>query len=120
MRDFVSKFFMLLLLLLLLIQPVQAKPFTGIDEAFICQTAAEKFEKEYQIKEHLLETITTVETGRWNQEHKQTLAWPWTVNALGKGYYYSSKAEAVKAVKDLQAKGVKSIDVGCMPVCKLT
>ncbi len=116
MRHFVSKFFMLLLLLLLLIQPVQAKPFVGIDEAFICQTAAEKFEKEYQIKEHLLETITTVETGRWNQEHKQTLAWPWTVNALGKGYYYSSKAEAVKAVKDLQAKGVKSIDVGCMQI----
>ena len=116
MRYFVSKFFMLLLLLLLLIQPVQAKSFVGVDEAFICQTAAERFEKQYQIKEHLLETITTVETGRWNQEHKQTLAWPWTVNAQGKGYYYNSKAEAVKAVKALQAKGVKSIDVGCMQI----
>lgn len=116
MRYFVSNNLMLLLLLMLLIQPVEAKSFSGVDDAFVCQVAAAKFEKQYQIKEHMLATITNVETGRWNQEHNQTLAWPWTINAQGKGRYFATKDEAVKAVEELQAKGVKSIDVGCMQI----
>ena len=107
---------MLLLLLLMLVQPAEARTFVGVDDSMVCQSAALKYEKQYQIKEHMLQTITNVETGRWNQEKGQTLGWPWTVNAQGKGRFYSSKAEAVKAVKELQAKGVKSIDVGCMQI----
>jgi hypothetical protein len=42
--------------------------------------------------------------------------WPWTINAEGEGRFFASKAEALAAVRDLQAKGVKSIDVGCMQV----
>ena len=116
MRYFVLNNLMLLLLLLLLIQPVEAKSLAVVDDAFVCQAAAAKFERQYQIKKHLLDTISNVETGRWNQEHKQTLAWPWTINAQGKGQYFETKEEAVKAVKELQAKGVKSIDVGCMQI----
>ena len=115
MRVFVSDL-MLLLLLLMLVQPAEAKAFVAVDDAMVCRDAALKYEKQYQIKEHMLQTITNVETGRWNQEQGQTLGWPWTVNAQGKGRFYSSKAEAVKAVKELQAKGVKSIDVGCMQI----
>jgi len=44
------------------------------------------------------------------------LAWPWTINAQGKGQFFKTKAEAVKAIKNLQAQGVKSIDVGCMQI----
>ena len=115
MRVFVSDL-MLLLLLLMLVQPAEAKAFVAVDDAMVCRDAALKYEKEYQIKEHMLQTITNVETGRWNQKQGQTLGWPWTVNAQGKGRFYSSKAEAVKAVKELQAKGIKSIDVGCMQI----
>lgn len=34
----------------------------------------------------------------------------------GKGRYFATKEEAVRAVKKLQAQGVKSIDVGCMQI----
>ncbi len=117
MRLFVSKILMFLLILLMLIQPVQARAYTEIrDDALVCMDATQKFEKEYQIKEHLLSTISSVETGRWDANRKRNVAWPWTVNAQGKGYFFNSKAEAVREVKRLQAAGVKSIDVGCMQI----
>lgn len=43
-------------------------------------------------------------------------AWPWTVNANGSGSYFASRAEAVAFVRDLQAHGVRLIDVGCFQV----
>ena len=108
---------MFLLLLLMLIQPVQAQAKSlRTDPALVCMEATQKIEQEYNIKQHLLTTISNVESGRWNQARKQKLAWPWTVNAQGKGRYYASKAEAVREVKRLQKAGVKSIDVGCMQI----
>jgi len=99
------------------IQPVQARAYTEFrDDALVCMDATQKFEKEYQIKEHLLTTISKVETGRWNEQRQQSMAWPWTINAQGKGRFFATKAEAVREVKRLQAKGVKSIDVGCMQI----
>lgn len=101
----------------MLIQPVQARAYAEIqDDALVCMDATQKFEKQYQIKEHLLTTISSVETGRWNEKRQQRLAWPWTVNAQGKGSFFKTKAEAVREVKRLQAAGVKSIDVGCMQI----
>ena len=117
MRLFVSKYLMLFAILLMLFQPAQANAYQPkMDDTFVCLNATQKIEKEFQIKEHMLTTISSVETGRWNDVHKQNLAWPWTINAEGEGFYYKSKKEAVEAVKKLQAKGVKSIDVGCMQI----
>ena len=117
MRLFVSKILMFFVLLLMLIQPVQAKANDlKVDDAYVCMQATAKIEQQYQIKKHLLTTISSVETGRYNEAKKQTLAWPWTINAQGKGRYFATKEEAVRAVKKLQAQGVKSIDVGCMQV----
>lgn len=108
---------MFLLILLMLIQPVQAQAYSEVtDDALVCMEATQKFEKEYQIKKHLLTTISSVETGRWNAAKKQNIAWPWTVNAQGKGKFFASKIEAVQEVKRLQKAGVKSIDVGCMQI----
>lgn len=108
---------MFLLILLMLIQPVQAQAYSEVrDDALVCMDATQKFEKKYQIKEHLLTTISSVETGRWNAKTKQKVAWPWTVNAQGKGTYFETKAQAVREVKRLQKAGVKSIDVGCMQI----
>lgn len=42
--------------------------------------------------------------------------WPWTINAEGQGSFYDTKAQAIAAVRALQARGVRSIDVGCMQV----
>lgn len=49
----------------MLIQPVQAQAYSEVrDDALVCMDATQKFEKKYQIKEHLLTTISSVETGR--------------------------------------------------------
>lgn len=117
MRFSVSNNLMFFLVLLMLIQPVQAKVYNDrVDDTMVCTYATQKMEKVYQIKRHLLTTIANVETGRWNAEKKQKTAWPWTVNAQGKGMFFDTKEEAVREVKRLQAKGVKSIDVGCMQI----
>ncbi len=117
MREFVSKNFMFLLILLMLIQPVQAQAYSPvIDDALVCMETTQQIEKEYKIKKHLLATITSVESGRWNADKKQNIAWPWTVNARGKGMFFNTKAEAIAEVKRLQKAGIKSIDVGCMQI----
>lgn len=117
MRRFVSKFLMFFVILLMLLQPVRVEASQYFaDDTYACLNATKKIEKEYQIKKHLLTTISSVETGRWNEKEQQSLAWPWTINAQGKGQFFKTKAEAVKAIKKLQAQGVKSIDVGCMQI----
>ena len=117
MRLIVSNFLMFLLFLLMLIQPVEASEYEKYaDTQEVCEVAAQHYEKKYQIKKHLLSTITNVESGRWNQQKQRNTAWPWTVNAQGKGSFYATKQQAINAVKKLQAQGVKSIDVGCMQI----
>ena len=87
-----------------------------ISDTEVCAVAAQQYEDKFQIKKHLLKTITSVETGRWDKTKQKMTAWPWTVNAQGKGYFFETKREAIAAVKRLQAEGVKSIDVGCMQI----
>lgn len=82
----------------------------------LCEIAADKAEKEYNIKPNLLQTIASVESGRWNAKAGRRVAWPWTVHANGKGRYYKTKAEAIAAVQALQDRGIRNIDVGCMQV----
>ncbi len=120
MRFSVSKDLMFLLItLLMLLQPLfaEAAPQVRVtDPAFICSQATRNMEKKHHIKQHLLTTISSIESGRWNEKAQQTLAWPWTINAQGKGYFFDTKADAVKKVRELQAQGITSIDVGCMQV----
>jgi len=108
---------MFLLFLLMLIQPVEASEYPKYaDNEEVCMVAAQQFEKKYQIKKHLLSTIANVESGRWNQKQQRNVAWPWTVNAQGKGHFLETKQQAIAMVKKLQAQGVRSIDVGCMQI----
>ena len=86
------------------------------DVTELCSLAAARMENKYGIKTHLLQTISSVETGRWDYNKEKFVSWPWTINANGKGKHFETKAEAVAEVKRLQAQGVKSIDVGCMQV----
>jgi hypothetical protein len=41
---------------------------------------------------------------------------PWSINVEGKPYRFSSKQQAIEAVRKFQHRGVKSIDVGCMQI----
>lgn len=82
----------------------------------ICALSVARMEEKYGIKPHLLETIASVESGIFDHESKQFVSWPWSVNVHGKGYRFATKEEAVQKVKELQAQGIKSIDVGCMQI----
>ena len=57
-----------------------------------------------------------MKSGKWDDESGKSVAWPWTVTAEGKGRFFPTKAAAIAAVRRLQARGVSSIDVGCMQV----
>ncbi len=80
----------------------------------MCISAAKQAGKEYGVSFDLLQTIAIVESGKWSNLQNRYVAWPWTVNINGKGYYFETREEAVKAVKEGLAKHAKSIDVGCM------
>lgn len=85
-------------------------------DSSLCLAAAQTAGKTYGVNYDLLQTISAVESGVWNELHGTYVAWPWTVNVNGKGYYYESRDEAIKAIKEFQARGFQSIDVGCMQI----
>ena len=91
-------------------------PDPDIETAKLCTRSISRYERHYGIPSHLLSAIAATESGRYNKALQLALPWPWTINAEGQGQYFNSKAEAVRAVRQLQAQGVKSIDVGCMQV----
>ena len=64
----------------------------------------------------MLLAIGRVEAGRADPLTGAVAPWPWTINAEGQGRFFETKAEAVAAVADLQARGVQVIDVGCLQV----
>jgi hypothetical protein len=80
-----------------------------------CATYITQHEKARNIPEGLLHAISKVESGRKDPKG-DVVAWPWTVNAQGQGYYFPSKNAAIAAVREMQRKGISSIDVGCMQV----
>ena len=93
-----------------------AKPARALEDALVCGQETARQEKQQAIPDRLLHAISLVESGRWDGEHRATLAWPWTVMAEGEGRFLPSKDAAIAEVKKLQARGVRNIDVGCMQV----
>ncbi len=81
----------------------------------MCPQAIAAAEQAHAVPPRLLAAIGRVESGRPNSSGV-VLPWPWTINAEGQGRFFDSKAEAIAAVRALQAQGVQSIDVGCMQV----
>jgi hypothetical protein len=65
---------------------------------------------------HILRAIGVVESGRRDPVTGQLAAWPWSVNAAGDSRVFDTRDEAIAFVRDAQARGVRSIDVGCMQV----
>jgi hypothetical protein len=87
-----------------------------IEGAKLCTKQLPQYEKQNGIPAHLLSAIAATESGRYHEDLKIRIPWPWTINAAGRGYYFGSKAEAIAAVTKLRKQGVQSIDVGCMQV----
>ena len=106
------RFFVPLFLSFLAIGSAQAAP----DPSALCETAITSAEYAGGLPPRLLTAIAMVESGRYDEAAGSVRPWPWTINAAGEGHYYASKAEAIDAVKAFQARGVRSVDVGCMQV----
>ena len=81
-----------------------------------CGPAIEAAERAARTAPGLLAAIGVVESGRTDPRTGSRRPWPWTINAEGVGTYFPSKTAAITAVQALQARGVQSVDVGCMQV----
>ena len=82
----------------------------------LCRAAIAGAEQGQAIPAHLMAAIGRAESGRRDEATGAMHPWPWTINAEGQGFFFDTKAQAVAAVRAMQARGVKSIDVGCMQV----
>lgn len=81
----------------------------------LCVGAASEAEVAFALPPGLLHAISDVETGRPVRSGPPA-PWPWTVGVGGEGFYFPDKRSAVAWVEAAQARGVASIDVGCMQV----
>ena len=81
-----------------------------------CDSAIAAVQRGPRIPVNLLPAISRVESGRLDPVTRRVRAWPWTINVEGVGSFFDTKEQVVAAVSALQARGVRSIDVGCMQV----
>jgi len=96
--------------------PIAARAAPPISVASACEAAIAAAERRAQTAPGLLHAIGLVESGRADPRSGTRRPWPWTISAEGIGTFYPTKAEAIAAVQALQARGVTSVDVGCMQV----
>ena len=95
-------------------RPRSSRPLAQpVAQGLLCRSAVAAAERSSGMPAHLLAAISRVESGRRDPATGAVHPWPWSVNAEGQGLFYDTKAEAVAAVRAMQANGVRSIDVGC-------
>jgi hypothetical protein len=104
------------LILLPLAVSAQALPARGFSEGHLCRAAIAEAERGANLPRGLLQAIGRVESGRRDPETGQFAPWPWTINAEGEGKYFPTREAAIAHVRQLQARGVRIIDIGCMQV----
>ena len=106
---------LLTILMISVLRPATAAWLQEPSPAQQCRMAIAAAERASGVPDRLMRAIGIVESGR-RDEAGIMGAWPWTINAEGVGYYYATKAEAIASVNAFRARGVRSIDVGCMQV----
>lgn len=101
--------------------PARADTLTTFPDspAAACRQAIAAAAQVHAVPGPLLAAIGRVESGRRDPQTGAWLSWPWTVDADGQGSFYDTKAQAIAAVRNLQAGGARSIDVGCMQISLL-
>lgn len=106
------------LLVLLLAAPAAANvtPRAESSPIGLCRAAIAAAERAANIPAGLLHAIGRVESGRRDPDSGAFGPWPWTINAEGRGQFFPTREAAIAAVRQLQAQGVRSIDVGCMQI----
>ncbi len=81
-----------------------------------CDAAITAAETTYALPHGLLASIAKAESGRPITGLHDIRAWPWTIDADGRGLFMDSKAAAIAWVQQAQSHGSRYIDVGCMQV----
>jgi hypothetical protein len=81
-----------------------------------CEAAIATAERDAALPPGLLGAIGRVETGRFDPTRGRVRPWPWSINVEGADQVFPTKEAAIEAVADLLARGVRSIDVGCLQV----
>lgn len=82
----------------------------------LCTHQVVRAERKYGIPQRLLGAIAATETGRRHSKSGIKVPWPWSINVEGRPFLFHTKREAVIAVEKFQARGISSIDVGCMQI----
>src|SRR3954462_10268753 len=77
----------------------------------VCERAGIAAEQAAGLPSGLLLAIGRVESGRWDAVRGRVTAWPWAINAAGKGQWFETKDVAAQTVKALLGSGTRSIDV---------
>jgi len=85
-------------------------------DAALCENAVAQAERAWHIPIRLLSAVSRVESGRYDEATHSVRPWPWTINAAGQGYFYPSRDAAISAARQFLARGIPSIDVGCMQI----
>jgi soluble lytic murein transglycosylase-like protein len=106
---------LLRLVLVLLPWPALAAP-PPASPAQLCEAGIAAAERAEVLPARMMDAIAVVETGRPDAATGTLRPWPWTINAEGQGFFFATKQQTIDAVRSLQARGVRSIDVGCMQV----
>lgn len=91
-----------------------SQDYTAVTE---CEKHFILLEREYNLPPGMLRAVGTHESGKYLKAHKRKAAWPWTINVLGKGFYFSEKKDALTAIDmHMRGRGIRSVDIGCMQV----
>lgn len=77
----------------------------------VCDIAAQRAAKSYQVPAEILMAVARVETGR--QRGDTLHPWPWAVNLGGEGHWAGSLNEAMAIAQSALDNGRLNIDIGC-------
>jgi Transglycosylase SLT domain len=98
------------------LRPWAAAPEPSAEPGELCRAAVATAEREANLPPRLLAAIARVESGRRDPATGTVRSWPWAINAEGRGSFFPTKEAAIAGVRQLQAQGVQSIDVGCLQI----
>ncbi|WP_170985249.1 transglycosylase SLT domain-containing protein [Roseomonas sp. AR75] len=102
--------------LLALLASLAAAPALAQDDPWTaCGRAIAEAERGAGIPSGLLLAIARVESGR-PAPGGGGAPWPFAINADGSGRFPATKQAAIAEVEALRARGIRSMDVGCMQV----
>jgi soluble lytic murein transglycosylase-like protein len=106
----------LILITLMLPTIALARPIADHSPSVFCESAIAAAERGANLPPRMMTAIALTESGRLDKTTGHVRPWPWTINAEGAGQFFATRDQAIAAVRALQARGVRSIDTGCMQV----